>query len=91
LKFDQLELKPSGHLPDQATKFIYHGIKYQGIVFDLTVDNNTYEVFVREQNIDKGIPLVYEYGEHRDLLKLNDRLSFPIGTHLTIRRSGTRF
>ncbi len=87
MKFDQVELKPSRHLPDQATKFIYYGIKYQGVVFDLTVDNNTYEVFIREQNIDHSIPLVYKHGGHRDLFKFNDRLSFPIDSPLILRQS----
>ncbi|CAM4963855.1 unnamed protein product [Rotaria socialis] len=87
LKLDQLEFKPYGHLPDQATKFIFHGIKYQGFVLDLTIDNKIYEIFVSSKNNNNYITLVYEYGEHRGLLKVNDRLSFPIGTHLIIRRS----
>jgi len=53
----------------------------------LTVDNSTYEVYVREQNINNSIPLVYEHTEHRGVLKFNDRLSFPIDTQLIIRRS----
>jgi hypothetical protein len=87
LKLDQLEFKPRGHLPAQTTKFIFHGIKYQGTSFDLTIDNKMYEVFVSTQNNDDCIPLVYEHGEHRGLLKTNDRLSFPVGTPLIIRRS----
>ncbi|CAF5200667.1 unnamed protein product, partial [Rotaria magnacalcarata] len=87
LKLDRLEFKPYGHLPDQATKFIFHGIKYQGFVLDLTIDNKIYEIFVSSQNNNNDITLVCEYGEHRGLLKVNDRLSFPIGTQLIIRRS----
>ena len=46
-----------------------------------------YEIVVRSQNDKNSMPLVYEHREYRDMLKVNDRLSFPIGTHLTIRRS----
>ncbi len=88
LKIDQLELKPSGHLPDQATKFVFYGIKYRGDVLDLTVNsNNTKEIFVREQNPNSTVPLVYEHGEDHSKLKLNGRLSFPMNTLLIIRPS----
>ncbi len=86
LELNQLEFNPHGHLPDQATKFIFHGIKYQGFALDLTVDNNTYEIFVSAQSNIDYISLVYEHGEHRGSLKVNDRLSFPIDTRLIIRR-----
>ncbi|CAF4294894.1 unnamed protein product [Rotaria sp. Silwood2] len=87
LKLNELEFQPRGHLPDQATKFIFHGIKYQGFVLDLTIDNNIYEIFVSSQNNNDSIPLVYEYGDHRGSLKVNDSLSLPIDTRLIIRRS----
>jgi trehalose/maltose hydrolase-like predicted phosphorylase len=89
LELNQIEFKPHSHLPDQATKFIFHGIKYQGFVLDFTIDNQMYEIFVRSQNNTDNIALVYEHREHRDALKVNDRLSFPIDTHLIIRRSIT--
>ncbi|CAF1395899.1 unnamed protein product [Adineta steineri] len=89
LELNQLEFNPRGHLPDQATKFTFHGIKYQGFIFDLTINRNMYEIFVRVQSNSNYIFLVYEYGEHRGSLKLNDRLSFSIGTPLIIRRSIT--
>jgi trehalose/maltose hydrolase-like predicted phosphorylase len=92
LKIDQLEFKPTGHLPEQATKFIYHGIKYQGDVLDLTVNNNnTYEIFVREQNPNSTVPLAYQHGETSGVLKVNDRLSFPVNTLLIIRPSVSLF
>ena len=87
MKLDQLEFKPRGHLPNQATKFIFRGIKYQGATLDLTINNKMYEIFVSAQSSSDYIPLVYEHGERRDSLKLNDRFSFPIDTHLIIRRS----
>ncbi|CAF3066518.1 unnamed protein product, partial [Rotaria sp. Silwood2] len=87
LKLSQLEFKPYGHLPGQATKFIFHSIKYQGFVLDLTVDSNIYEIVVSSQNNNNSIPLLYEHGDHRSSLKVNDRLSFPVDTHLIIRRS----
>jgi trehalose/maltose hydrolase-like predicted phosphorylase len=86
LELNQLEFNPHGHLPDQATKFIFHGIKYQGFVLDLTINNTMYEIFVSAQS---NISLVYENGEQRGSLKVNDRLSFPIDTDLIIRRSKT--
>ncbi len=89
LKLNQLEFNPRGRLPDQGTKFIFHDIKYQGFVLDLIVDNNTYEIFVSAHSNIDYIPLVYEHGEHRGSLKVNDRLSFPIDTRLIIRRSIT--
>jgi trehalose/maltose hydrolase-like predicted phosphorylase len=89
LKLNQLEFNPQGHLPDQATKFIFRGIKYQGLVLDFTVDNNTYEIFVRAQSNIDYISIVYEHGDHRGSLKVNDRLSFPVDTRLIIRRSIT--
>ncbi|CAF1270300.1 unnamed protein product [Adineta steineri] len=89
LELNQLEFNPRAHLPDQATKFTFHGIKYQGFIFDLTINSNMYEIFVRVQSNSNYIFLVYEYGEHRGSLQLNDRLSFPIGTPLIIRRSIT--
>ncbi len=46
-----------------------------------------YEIFVSAQNNSDHIPLVYEHGERRSSLKLNDRYSFPIDTLLIIRRS----
>jgi len=87
LKLDQLEFKPRGHLPNQATKFIFHGIKYQDIALDLIIENKMYHIFVSAQYSNDDIPLVYEYGEHRGSLILNDRYSFPIDTLLVIRRS----
>jgi len=89
LELNQIEFKPHSHLPDQATKFIFHGIKYQEFALDLTVDNNTYEIFVSAQSNIDYISLVYEHEEHRGSLKVNDRLSFPIDTGLIIRRSKT--
>jgi trehalose/maltose hydrolase-like predicted phosphorylase len=44
LELNQIEFKPHGHLPDQATKFILHGIKYQGFLLDLIIDNEMYEI-----------------------------------------------
>ncbi len=55
----------------------------------MTIENKMYEIFVSAQNNNHDIPLVYEHQEHRGLVKVNDRLSFPIGTHLIIRRSVT--
>ncbi|CAF1665004.1 unnamed protein product [Rotaria magnacalcarata] len=86
LKLDQLEFKPRGHLPNQATKFVIRGIKYQGTIIDLTIDNKMYEIFVRAQSSKNDVPLIYKQGEHRGSLKLMDRLSFPIDTRLIIRR-----
>jgi hypothetical protein len=87
LKLDQLEFKPRGHLPNQVTKFIFRGIKYQGNALDLIIDNKMYEIFVSAKNNNNSISLVYEHGEHHGSLKLNDRLSLPIDTRLIIRRS----
>jgi trehalose/maltose hydrolase-like predicted phosphorylase len=86
LTLNQLEFKPPNRLPNQARKLIFHGLKYQGTVLDLTIDNKMYEIFVSAQNSSDSIPLVYEHGGHHDSLKLNDRLSFPINTRLIIRR-----
>ncbi|CAF3541630.1 unnamed protein product [Rotaria sp. Silwood1] len=86
LTLDQLEFKPRGHLPNQVTKFIFHGLKYQGTTIDLTIDNDMYEIFIRAQNINNSVPLLYKQGENNGPLKLNDRLSFPIDTHVIIRR-----
>lgn len=88
LKIDQIEIKPTGHLPNQATKFVLYGIKYQGDILDLTINaNSTYEIFVREQNPNSTVPLAYQHGQDRGILKLNDRLSYPINTLLIIRPS----
>jgi trehalose/maltose hydrolase-like predicted phosphorylase len=87
LTLDQLELKPRGHLPNGATKLVLHGLKYQGTSLDLTIDNKMYEIFVRAQDSNESVPLVYEYGADHGSLKLNDRLSFSIDTRLIIRRS----
>lgn len=87
LKLNQFEFNPHGHLPDQATKFIFHGIKFQEFSFDLTIDNKTYELFVRARNSNKFIPLVYEHPQQRGSLQVNDRLSFPVNTRLVIRRA----
>ncbi|CAF4305965.1 unnamed protein product [Rotaria sp. Silwood2] len=87
LKLSQLEFKPQSHLPGQAIKCIFHGIKYQGFVLDLTINNKTYEIIVSCQNNNDTIPLVYGYGHQHSTLKVNDRLSFPIDTLLIIRRS----
>jgi hypothetical protein len=46
-----------------------------------------YEIFASAPNSNDYIPLVYEHGEQRDSLKLNNRYSFPIDTRLIIRRS----
>jgi hypothetical protein len=46
-----------------------------------------YEIFVRAQNSNESVPLVYEHGNRHGTLRLNDRLSFPIDTRLIIRRS----
>jgi trehalose/maltose hydrolase-like predicted phosphorylase len=87
LSLDELIVKPRGHLPNQAKKLVFHGLKYQGIELDLTVDNKMYEIFVRAQDNNNTIPLVYEHGDRQGSLKLNDRLSFPIDSRLIIRRS----
>ncbi|CAF3800527.1 unnamed protein product [Rotaria sp. Silwood1] len=87
LKLSELEFKPHGHLPGQATKLIFHGIKYQGFVLDLTIDNKIYEIFVSSQNNNNSISLIYEHEDHHGLLEVNDRLSFSIDTHLIIRQS----
>ncbi|CAF4575481.1 unnamed protein product [Rotaria socialis] len=86
LKLDQLEFKPRGHLPNQATKLVIRGIKYQGTIIDLTIDNKMYDIFVRAQSSKNDVPLIYKQGEHHGSLKLMDRLSFPIDTQLIIRR-----
>lgn len=87
LTLDQLEIKPRGHLPNNATKLVLHGIKYQGAELDITIDQRMYEVFVRAQPPADAIPLAYEHGSTHDCLRMNDRLSFPTDTPLTIRRS----
>jgi len=88
LKFDQLELKPSGYLPEQTTKFIYRSLKYQGVVFDFTVNNSTYEIYIREQiTTNNSISFVYKHPKSEGVLKVNDRLSFPVNTLLIIRRT----
>ncbi len=79
---NQLEFNPYGHLPDQATKFIFHGIKYQGFTLDLIINSTIYEIFVNSQNNNT---LLYEHEEDRGVLKSNDHLSFPINTLLIIR------
>ena len=89
LELNELQFNPHGHLPDQATKFIFHGIKYLGFVFDLTIDNKMYDIFVRARNNTNFIPLVYEHQQQRGSLQVNDRLSFPVNTRLIIRRSIT--
>jgi trehalose/maltose hydrolase-like predicted phosphorylase len=87
LKLGQLEFKPRGYLPNQATKLSFHGIKYQGTTLDLIINNERYEIVVSAQNNNDYIPLVYEHRELSGTLKLNDRHSFPIDTLLIIRRS----
>ncbi len=87
LTLDQLEIKPRGHLPNQATKLIFHGLKYQGFALDLIIDNKMYEIVIRTQDSNNSVSLVYENGEHHGSLKLDDRLSFPTDTCLIIRRS----
>lgn len=87
LTLDQLEIKPRGHLPNEATKIVFHGIKYQGAELDLTIDNDMYEIFVRAQQNDDSVSLSYEHGSNRGSLKANDRLSFPADSRLIIRRS----
>lgn len=89
LQLNQLEFNPSGHLPDQATRFILHGIKYRGYVFDLIINRMTYEIVVNEQSNTNSKPLIYEHGEYRGSLKINDHLSFSTGTRLIIRSSIT--
>ena len=87
LTLDQLEIKPRGHLPNEATKLVFHGLKYQGTELDLTIDNRMYEIFVRAQHSDESAALVYEQGSNRGSLKVNDRLFFPADSRLIIRRS----
>jgi trehalose/maltose hydrolase-like predicted phosphorylase len=87
LTLDQLEIKPRGHLPNEATKLVFHGLKYQGTEIDLTIDKEMYEIFIRTQYGDGSTSLVYEHGTNRGSLKVNDRLSFPADSRLIIRRS----
>ena len=87
MTLDQLEIKPRGHLPNNATKLVLHGIKYQGAELDITIDSKMYEIFVRAQSTVDTIHLAYEHGSTHGFLRLDDRLSFPIDTPLFIRRS----
>lgn len=82
-----MEIRPRGHLPNQATKLILRGIKYQGSELDITIGRKMYEVHVRTSSADKSVTLVYQHGTTFGLLNVNDRLSFPADTRLIIRRS----
>ena len=87
LKLDQLEIQPRGHLPNQASKFVFRGIKYQGAVLDLTITNKIYEIVITVQNSTDTIPLVYEHAGQNEVLQLHKHYSFPIDTRLIVRRS----
>ena len=82
---DGLEVMPPAHLPNQSTGLIYHGLKYYGAIFDLTIESTMYYLNVRALSIDDSRPLIYEHEQQRGTLKVNDLLSFPVGTRLIIR------
>ncbi|CAF2988141.1 unnamed protein product [Rotaria sp. Silwood2] len=85
LKLNHLEVMPRGHLPNQATKLIFHGLKYLRATLDLAIDGNMYHLTVQEFN--GSYSLVYEHGKDQGSLKLNDSLSCPIDTRLIIHPS----
>ncbi|CAF1060401.1 unnamed protein product [Adineta steineri] len=87
LTLDQIEFKPRGHLPNQAKKLIFHGIKYQGYALDLTIGDKMYEVIVSAKENRRAVSLAYEHDKEQGSLKLGDHLTFPIDTRLIIRRS----
>ncbi|UJR32210.1 hypothetical protein I4U23_019675 [Adineta vaga] len=87
LSLEQLEFQPRGHLPSQAKKLAFHGIKYQGFSIDLSIGNENYDVVISAQDHHNSVPLVYEHDQQQNSLKLGDHLSFPIDTRVIIRRS----
>jgi hypothetical protein len=76
---------PSGHLPNQSTSLILHGLKYQGATLDLTIESQIYHLYVRALSTNSSRPLVYEHEQQHGTLHVTDLLSFPVDTRLIIR------
>ena len=85
LNIDSYEIMPPNDLPNNSTALIFHGLKYHGGTFDLTVEEKTYTVRIRTLGSDPSEALVYEHAEKNGALNVNDVISFPTGTRLTIR------
>ncbi|CAF1205270.1 unnamed protein product [Didymodactylos carnosus] len=87
LRFEQLEFFPT--LPPGTNTFTFYGLKYLGSTFDVKMDSKQYELSVIEMN-NQNIELSYDYGGQQGKLKgINDRISVPIKTRLTIRSIDT--
>ncbi|CAF1358035.1 unnamed protein product [Adineta ricciae] len=86
LTLEQLELQPRGHLPNQAKKLTFYGLKYQGFSIDLSIDEEKYDIVVSAQDHKHSVPLIYEYNGEQNALKLGDQHSFPTDTRVVIRR-----
>lgn len=82
---NELEVKPPARLPNRSTSLVFHGLKYQGAIFDLTIDNKMYHLNVRALNINSSIIRMYDHQQQHGILKINDLLSFSVDTRLTIR------
>lgn len=84
LTLDQLEIMPPSCLPNEAQRLVFHGLKYQGAIFDLTIEKQKYYLDVHINN-NNSVPLVYEYEENVFSLTDNTRLSYNTNTRLVIR------
>jgi hypothetical protein len=76
---------PPARLPNQSTALIFHGLKYQGATFDLTIESQLYHLNVRALDSSGSRSLIYEHETQRGTLNVNDLLSFPLDTLLIIR------
>jgi hypothetical protein len=76
---------PPASLPNRSTGLVFHGLKYYGATFDLTIESKMYHLDVRALSTDGSKSLIYEHEQQRGSLSVNDRLSFPVDTRLVIR------
>jgi len=81
---DKFEVMPPARLPNRSTGLVFHGLKYYGATFDLTIESTMYHLNVRALSTDDSRPLMYEHEQQRGSLKINDLFSFPTDTRLII-------
>ncbi|CAF3721880.1 unnamed protein product [Rotaria sordida] len=84
LTLNELEVMPPSRLPNRSTQLAFHGLKYNGATFDLRIEKEMYHVSVRTLNNNNSQSMLYEHEQQRGSLRVNDILSFPVGTRLII-------
>ncbi|UJR10942.1 hypothetical protein I4U23_015127 [Adineta vaga] len=85
LTMNELDITPPPRLPNSSNALIFHGIKYYGAIFDLTIENSMYYLNVRALDSNNGRSLIYRHNQQNGTLKRNDILSFPVDTRLIIQ------